>query len=90
MVMVCKIKGSQFREWNRLLLASSAAHRAAGLTLLNMWRTQEDPESVFFIFSVRDMETVRSYIDEPHNAEALGLPGLPDGEYHFVENTDGY
>ena len=90
MVMICKVKIAHFQEWNRSLLLGSAAHKAAGLTLLNIWRPQEDLESVFFIFAVRDVDAAKSYLDEPLIAENLGLPNLDDTEFRFAETADGY
>jgi hypothetical protein len=65
-------------------------HQSAGLRLVNLWRTLEEPNDVFFMFEVASIEKARKFISDPEAAKAAEASGVIEGEYHFVEDAGGY
>jgi hypothetical protein len=63
------------------------AHRDAGLHLINLWRDVEEPNNIFFLFEVADIDMARKFISQPEAAEAGRVSGVLDGEYHFLESV---
>ena len=80
-VMLCR---------NRVADAHADAHRAAGLRLRDLWRDLEEPNNVFFVFKVRNLAHARAFISTPAAIEAGTTSGVLEGEYHFLENSQGY
>ena len=88
--MLCRNRVDDFARWRAVFASHAAAHQDAGLRLLNIWRTVEDPNNVFFLFEVANIENAREFIGNPEAAKAGQASGVLDGEYHFVEDAGGY
>ena len=88
--MLCRNRVDDFSRWKAVFASHEAAHRDAGLRLLNIWLGVEEPNNVFFVFEVASMEKARKFISNPEAAKAGQASGLIDGEYHFVEDAGGY
>lgn len=88
--MLCRNRVADFARWRAVFASHAPAHREAGLRLVNMWRGVEDPNDVFFSFEVASMEKAREFIGNPEAAKAAETSGVIDGEYHFVEDAEGY
>jgi hypothetical protein len=88
--LLCRNRVSDFTRWKSVFSSHEAAHREAGLRLMNLWRSLEEPNNIFFVFEVASMEKARAFISNPEAAEAGKASGVLDGEYHFVEDAEGY
>ena len=88
--MLCRNRVADYSRWKNVFASRAAAHRDAGLRLIHLWRTVEDPNNVFFLFEVASMEKAREFISHPEAAKAGEASGVLDGEYHFVEDAGGY
>jgi len=80
---------SDFLRWKSVFASHEAAHQEAGLRLLSIWRSVEEPNNVFFMFEVANLDKARKFISNPEAAKAGESSGVVDGEYHFVENAGG-
>jgi hypothetical protein len=85
--MLCRNKVADFAKWKRVFDSHAPAHREAGLKLEYVRRSIEDPNNVFFVFEVSDIEKARAFISAPGASEAAKASGVIDGEYHFVEDS---
>lgn len=88
--MMCRTRVSDYSVWKALFDSHAQVHRDAGLTLVNMWQSIEEPNNVFFMFEVASIERAERFIKSPESAKAGETAGVIDGEYHFVESTPGY
>ena len=88
--MLCRNRVSDFSKWQQVFAAHAQAHREAGLVLVNFMRSIEDPNTVFFIFEIRDMERARQFINSPGATQVAKASGVLEGEYHFVHSSKGY
>jgi len=88
--MLCRNRVSDFLLWKSVFASHEAAHQEAGLRLLSIWRSVEEPNNVFFMFEVANLDKARKFISNPEAAKAGESSGVVDGEYHFVENAGGY
>lgn len=89
-VMLCRNRVADFSQWKGVFDSHAQAHRNAGLHLKNVWRGVEEPNNVFFLFEVTDLEKARAFISNSAAAETGKTSGVLDGEYHFVETSAGY
>jgi hypothetical protein len=88
--LLCRNRVADFVRWKGVFASHAAAHGAAGLRLVNIWRSVEEPNNVFFLFEVASVEKAREFIGNPAAAEAGRASGVIDGEYHFIEDAGGY
>ncbi|MGA2186695.1 MAG: hypothetical protein ABSH47_27090 [Bryobacteraceae bacterium] len=88
--MLCRNRVADFSRWKAVFASHEAAHRDAGLRLVNIWRGDEEPNNVFFLFEVASLEKAREFIGNPDAAKAGEASGVIDGEYHFVGDAGGY
>lgn len=88
--MLCRNKIADFEKWKAVFDSHAGAHREAGLRLEHLWRSVEDPNNIFFVFEVGDIDKARAFINAPDAEEAGRASGVLDGEYHFIEESKGY
>ena len=88
--MLCRNKVADFEKWKTVFDSHAGdAHRQFGLRLEHLWRSVEDPNNVFFMFEVSDIEKARAFINAPEAEEAGRVSGVLDGECHFIEESKG-
>jgi hypothetical protein len=88
--MLCRNRVADFPRWRAVFASHEAAHRKAGLQLVNLWRSVEEPNNIFFLFEVASIDMAREFINDPEAAKAGQASGVIDGEYHFVGDAGGY
>ena len=59
--------------------------RAAGLNLVRVWQSTDDPNEVFFLFRIEDRARAEDYMHAPESATAGVEAGVVQGEAWFVE-----
>jgi len=84
--MLCRNRVANFFKWKAVFDAHLEAQADSGLRLLDLWRSVDDPNNVFFRFEVTDIEKARQFINDPAAAKAGEESGVIDGEIHFVES----
>ena len=85
--LLCRNRVADFSRWKAVFASHEAAHREAGLRLVNLWRSVEQPNNAFFLFEVASLDKARDFISNPEAAKAGEASGVIDGEYHFVEQA---
>ena len=88
--MWCLTRVKDFTQWKAVFDSHEEAHREAGLGLVKIWRSIEEPNNIFFLFEVASQEKAQAFIDDPVSARAGEEAGVVDGEYRFVEDAGGY
>ena len=86
-VMLCRNRVVDFEKWKTVFDSNPHALRDSGLRLMNLWRELEDPNNVFFLFEVTDIDKARAFISDPKGAEIGRKSGVLDGECHFLESS---
>jgi hypothetical protein len=87
--MLCRNRGRDFATWKRIFDSQDQAAREAGLTLVRLWCDREDPNNVFFLFEVADLQKAQAFISAPSASEAGQEAGVLDGEIHFLDEAPG-
>ena len=88
--LLCRNRVEDFDRWKRVFDSHARAHRESGLELAGFWRGVDEADDVFFLVEVTDMAKARAFIHDPPAAEAAQESGVLDGEYHFIEKSEGY
>ena len=82
--MLCRNKVADFGKWKAIFDSHKNAHRQAGLTLESLWRGLDNPNNVFFVFAVADLQRAQAFISAPIAAQAGKDAGVLEGDYWFV------
>ena len=86
-LMYCRNRVADFARWKAIFDSHPVPQRQAGLRLVHLGRSLEDPNNVFFTFEVEDLQKARAFVSAP-DSEAIGeAAGVLDGEIHFVETS---
>jgi len=79
--LICRNKVADFDRWKAVFDSHAAAQRASGLKLEHLWRGIDDPNEVFMLFAVDNLEKARGFVTVPKVPQAQqesGLIGKPD------------
>ena len=87
--MLCRNRVEDFGVWKTVFDSQEKEQREAGLRLVNLWRCVEDPNNVFFVLKVADVDKARSFVSTPKAAETGKTAGVIEGEFHFVNSVHG-
>jgi hypothetical protein len=88
--MLCRNRVRDFDAWQRVFVSHAAAHRDAGLDLVRLWRALDEPNNVFFLFELHDLERARAFVSAPGNEQIAEVAGVLDGEIHYLDEAVGY
>ena len=85
MVLLVRNKVKEFDQWKRVFDSQAEAARAAGLNLIQLWRSVDEANEVYFLFEVEDRGRALAFMNAPE-AESTGVEaGVIEGAYHFLE-----
>lgn len=85
MVLLVRNRVKDAERWKRVFDAQTASGAAAGLRVVQMWRSVDAPDQVFFLLEVEDRERAEAYMASPESAAVGTEAGALDGEVHFLE-----
>ena len=55
-----------------------------GLELVNLWQSMDDPNEVFFLLDVADVDRANAFMARPESRETGEKSGEIDGSFHFL------
>lgn len=84
MQLLVRNKVKDFSTWHRYFEEDSAAAAAYGVTLACLWQTADDPNDVFFLLNVEDVDRTNAFMARPESQEIGVKSGVIDGEFHFL------
>jgi len=90
MQLLCRNKVADFAIWWAVFESHAPAHREAGLELLRLWLSADDPNEVFFLFSVSDRSKAEAFMNTPLAEEGALEAGVIDGDFQFIEEVERY
>jgi hypothetical protein len=85
-MMLCRNRVADYTKWRTVFDSHATAHVEAGLRLVDLWRDIDDPNNVFFLFEVVDMDRTVAFVSDPAAVEAGERSGVIEGEIHWLES----
>ncbi len=85
--MLVRNKVRDFDVWKKVFDEGTGTASEAGLGLVHLWRSIEDPNEVFFLLSVSDMDRARAFTADPAAAATGERSGVLEGELKYVEDA---
>ena len=85
MQLLVRNKVKEFSKWYTYFMADSAAAAEYGVTLACLWQTLDDPNDVFFLLDVEDVDRANAFMARPESKEIGVKSGVIDGEFHYLK-----
>ena len=85
--MLVRNKVRDFEVWKRVFDDELDRASEAGLGVVRMWRSMADPNEVFFLLSISDIDRARAFTADPASAAAGERAGALEGEIHYLEDV---
>ena len=85
--MLVRNKVRDFDRWKEVFDEGRGDAAESGLGLVHLWRSLDDPNEVFFLLSVSDMDKAKAFTADPKSAETGQRAGVIEGGLHYVEEV---
>ena len=85
--MLVRNQVRDFAVWKRVFDEDRDRLDEAGLALVHLGRSIEDPNEVFFLLAVEDVERARAFTASPASAAAGERAGVLDGALYYIEEA---
>ena len=85
--MLVRNKVRDFDVWKKVFDEGRGTAGDGGLGLVHLWRSIEDPNEVFFLLSVADMDRAKAFTADPAAAATGERSGVIDGGLHYIEEV---
>jgi len=84
MMLLVRNKVKDFDQWRPVFDSQADAARAAGLNLIQMWRSVDEANEVFFLMEVEDRGRAEAFMNAPAAASAGIESGVIEGAFYFL------
>ncbi len=87
MQMICHHLITDFDAWKAAFDADDEARRAAGLSVLQVWRDKHDGKHAFFLLQVNDRDRAQAWIDRSDALASDDKGTVTQATAYFVETA---
>ena len=87
MQLLVRNKVKDFSIWYACFQEDGAAAAEHGMTLAALWQTADDPNDVFFLLDVEDVDRANAFMARPESQKIGIKSGVIDGEFHYLESA---
>lgn len=85
--MLCRHKVIDYDRWKPVFDANAPALHQAGLNVEFHWRGIDDPNEVFILFAVDDVDRARAFVTSPRpNAVRQQSPLFNEPVIYFIQD----
>jgi hypothetical protein len=85
MQLLVRNKVKAFSKWYAYFQEESVAAAEHGVTLSAIWQTADNPNHVFFLLDVEDVDRANAFMARPESQEIGIKSGVIDGEFHYLK-----
>lgn len=85
MQLLVRNKVKDFAKWYTYFEADSDAAAEYGVTLATLWQSTDDPNNVFFLLNIENVDRANAFMARPESQEIGIKSGVIDGEVHYLE-----
>lgn len=85
--MLVRNKVRDFDAWKLVFDEGLADVRDSGMDFVRLWRSMDDPNEVFFLLSISDMDKAKAFVADPASAATGERAGVIEGELHYVKEV---
>jgi hypothetical protein len=88
MQLLVRNRVKDFSIWIEYFLEDSAVAGQYGVVLASLWQADGDPNNVFFLLDVEDMDRANAFMVRPESEEMGVRSGVIDGEFHYLNPVE--
>jgi hypothetical protein len=85
MQLLVRNQVKDFSKWLAYFEDEAYAAAEFGVTLAQLWQSADDPNDVFFLLDIADVERANAFMARPESQEIGEKSGVIDGEIHYLE-----
>ena len=85
MQLLVRNKVANFAVWREVFDADRARASEYGLKVARLWQSKDDPNEVFFLLDVADVDRANAFMARPESRESGEKSGVIDGEFYFLK-----
>jgi hypothetical protein len=85
MQLLVRNKVRDFSTWHAYFEEDHAAAAEYGVTLAHLWQAVDDPNDVFFLLDIEDVDRANAFMARPESREIGVRSGVIDGEFYYLE-----
>jgi len=85
MQLLVRNKVEDFAEWREYLEADKIPAEEYGLKLVSLWQSMDNPNEVFFLLDVADVDRANAFMARPESREIGEKSGVIDGEFYYIK-----
>ena len=85
MQLLVRNQVKDFSKWLAYFEDEADAAAEFGVTLAQLWQSADDPNDVFFLLDIEDVERANAFMARPESQEIGEKSGVIDGEIHYLE-----
>lgn len=83
--MLCMNKLEDYEKWRPVFDGNIEMAVKAGLHLKNIWRSAGEPDTVYFLFDIEDMQRAEAFVNDPLSAQTGKAAGVIEGWIKYIE-----
>lgn len=87
MQLLVRNKVKDFARWRSYFDAEEKPAEEYGLKLVSLWQSMDDPNDVFFLFDVDDVDRANDFMARPESQEIGEKSGVISGEFYFIKSV---
>lgn len=88
--MLCYNKVKDYKKWRKIFDSHKEEHVEAGLILTSIFKDTSNPNGVYFIFEIEDINEAKEFLSDPIN-EKIGVEaGVIEGTIKYLDKVDNY
>jgi hypothetical protein len=87
MQLLVRNRIKDFSTWYTYFMQDSVTAAEYGVTLARLWQTADDPNNVFFLLDIEDVDRANAFMARPESQELGVISGVIDGEFHYLEEV---
>lgn len=85
MQLLVRNRVADFATWREYLEADQLPAAEYGLELVSLWQSMDDPNEVFFLLDVADVDRANAFMARPESREIGEKSGVIDGAFYFLK-----
>jgi len=85
MQLLVRNKIADLSTWHSYFDGDRSLVAEVGVTLQHLWQTTDDPNDVFFLLDIKDIDSANAFMAKPESQELGVKSGVISREVHHLE-----
>ena len=87
MQLLVRNRVADFKTWLEAFDADRERAAGFGLAPAGIWQSKDDPNEVFFLLDVEDVDRADAFMAQPESRAVGQKAGVIDGDFHYIRRV---